>query len=79
MAELLLDRGADPHAPDQEFRSPLHMAAQRGHVDFVRLLLDRGADASLKDVFFRTCLHEAVMRGHSEVTRAIVQVRSMWH
>ncbi len=33
--------GADPNAPNPDFKSPLHLAASRGKPDLLRLLLDR--------------------------------------
>lgn len=33
--------GADPNAPNPDFKSPLHLAAARGKPDLLRLLLDR--------------------------------------
>lgn len=41
-------------------RTPLHWAAQHGHVEVVRTLIDNGADVNAKDVFGRTPLHLAV-------------------
>lgn len=41
---LLLARGADPNARQQNGVTPLHGAASHGDVDAARLLLDAGAD-----------------------------------
>ena len=41
---LLLERGADVHAPNTRGRTPLHVAARRGATDTARLLLSLGAD-----------------------------------
>ena len=35
----------------QHQRTPLHWAAEGGHVDTVRMLNDKGADTNIKDVF----------------------------
>jgi RNA polymerase sigma factor (sigma-70 family) len=45
VAELLLDRGADPDATDSAYDgwTPLHLAIHRGHDDIRALLLARGA------------------------------------
>jgi cytohesin len=36
--------GADPNARDEEGRSPLHLAAERGHLEAIDALVDAGAD-----------------------------------
>lgn len=41
-------------------RTPLHWAAQHGHVEVVRTLIDNGANVNARDVFGRTPLHLAV-------------------
>src|SRR5207248_1602581 len=67
---VLLDRGADPNAVTKGDRStPLHRAAQRGHVAIVSLLLAKGAaaDGGWKPKEFAppmTPLHFAVHEGH---------------
>ncbi|KAA0170630.1 hypothetical protein FNF28_01392 [Cafeteria roenbergensis] len=46
--ELLLDRGADLEATDDDGSTALVFAASGGHKDTVELLLDRGADLELR-------------------------------
>ncbi len=46
-------------------RTPLHWAAQHGHVEVVQTLIDNGADVNAQDVFGRTPLHLAV--GHPRI------------
>ena len=54
---LLLERGADVHAPNTRGRTPLHVAARRGAADTARLLLDHGAAAAARDGGGATPLH----------------------
>ncbi|KAG8746717.1 hypothetical protein FRC10_004021 [Ceratobasidium sp. 414] len=50
--QLLLDgQPSLVNARDEFDYTPLHLAADRGHLNIVRLLLSRGADASLKVTF----------------------------
>ena len=37
------------YSPHQ--KTPLHLAAGKGHVDIVRYLVDKGADLNIKDTF----------------------------
>lgn len=46
---ILVRYRADPNVTDNHLRTPLHRAAQFGHVDAVRLLLRLGADPNAKD------------------------------
>jgi ankyrin repeat protein len=65
----LLDRGVDPNKRDaNDHRSPLQLAAVRGHLDLVKLLLDKGADIRQA----HEALHEAAYQGHTEVMRELL-------
>jgi ankyrin repeat protein len=67
-AALLLDRGADINAVDEEFRStPLGFAARWGQRRMVRLLLDRGADPALAGADWATPLAWARKKGHAKI------------
>lgn len=46
---MLVDAGADVNAQDRRLRTPLHRAAQYGHVDIVQYLLKTGANPNSKD------------------------------
>ena len=46
---LLVERGADVHAPNTRGHTPLHVAARRGAADTAQLLLDHGAAAAARD------------------------------
>ena len=54
---LLVERGADVHAPNTRGHTPLHVAARRGAADTAQLLLDHGAAAAARDCGGATPLH----------------------
>ena len=49
ICEMLLEAGADLHAPDGDDETPLHWAAKHGPVEALEFLLSRGARTDLKD------------------------------
>jgi len=53
--------------------TPLHLASQERHVEFVRLLVEHGADRAAQDKDGWTPLHRASERGHVEVARILVE------
>eukprot|EP00525_Craspedostauros_australis_P002785 CAMPEP_0198117540 /NCGR_PEP_ID=MMETSP1442-20131203/18503_1 /TAXON_ID= /ORGANISM="Craspedostauros australis, Strain CCMP3328" /LENGTH=301 /DNA_ID=CAMNT_0043775611 /DNA_START=41 /DNA_END=946 /DNA_ORIENTATION=+ len=60
--KMLLDKGdQDPNTLDDYGQTPLHLAADRGHVDCATVLLDAGADIHLSDDDGFTPLHLAVI------------------
>jgi ankyrin repeat protein len=48
VAELLLERGADPNVQDGNNNTPLHLALQSGLVERAELLA-RGTDSNARD------------------------------
>jgi ankyrin repeat protein len=62
IARLLLQRGLDVHAKDNDNDTPLHSAALNGTLEIARVLLDHGANANVKNKQGRTPLHQ-VARG----------------
>lgn len=49
LVALLIANGTDLNAEDIMGRTPLHIAAEDGHLDEVRLLITHGADVQAKD------------------------------
>ena len=49
VVKLLLERGAQPNAQNDEGRTPLHIASQEGAVDVVQCLLAAGANVNVRD------------------------------
>ncbi len=47
IVKLLLDKGADPNAPDRTGSTPLMVAAQQGNLKYVQRFLSAGGDPTL--------------------------------
>lgn len=67
LAQLFLERGADPNKPQMEGIRPLHSAVHRGQREMVELLLRYGADPTLATDDGRTALDIAATEGKEEI------------
>jgi ankyrin repeat protein len=70
LARLLLDRGVDVNAQDQNHAMPLLLAAERHMDDIAQILLERGADPNAKNIWGKTPLHlllERNINDHDDV------------
>ncbi|KAJ6099059.1 hypothetical protein N7467_000594 [Penicillium canescens] len=61
---LLRHPGVSIEAQDNNLRTPLYLAATRGHIKAVRLYLEQGAAVYVKDRYRSTPLAAAVRNGH---------------
>ena len=66
------ENGTDVNARTQLLRTPLHIAALKGHFILVQLLLRKGADPNLKDSEQNTPLHLAASMGHAETVSCLL-------
>ena len=64
---LLLQNGADVNAQDDYGVTPLHVAAEKGHLGMVSLLLSHGASPGARNEFGETPLHLAREHGHQKI------------
>ena len=74
LVEALLEEdaaGATVDAQDEEGRSALMWASNRGHEDALRLLLARGARQELQDEDGRAALHFAAGKGRADIVRLL--------
>jgi ankyrin repeat protein len=72
--KLLLVKGIDSEFRDGvEKRTPLHLAAAKGHEAIARLLLEKEADVESKDTYNRTPLSLAARDGHESVVKLLLE------
>eukprot|EP01101_Sappina_pedata_P012196 TRINITY_DN8335_c0_g1_i1.p1 TRINITY_DN8335_c0_g1~~TRINITY_DN8335_c0_g1_i1.p1 ORF type:complete len:411 (-),score=125.38 TRINITY_DN8335_c0_g1_i1:72-1304(-) len=66
-------KGGDLNARDERTGdTPLIIACENGHLDFVRELLRLGVSLNLADCEGRTALHKTVLKGNTDILRALL-------
>ncbi|XP_047244618.1 ankyrin repeat domain-containing protein 6b isoform X3 [Girardinichthys multiradiatus] len=68
----LINKGAKV-AVTKYGRSPLHLAAYKGHLEVVRILLKAGCDLDIQDDGEQTALHRAAVVGNTDIISALIQ------
>ncbi|XP_004388476.1 ankyrin repeat domain-containing protein 6 isoform X1 [Trichechus manatus latirostris] len=68
----LINKGAKV-AVTKHGRTPLHLAANKGHLSVVRILLKAGCDLNIQDDGDQTALHRATVVGNTEIISALIQ------
>ncbi|KAI4377359.1 hypothetical protein MLD38_014999 [Melastoma candidum] len=69
----LLRRGLDPNEPDNNGRTPLHIAASKGSENCTMLLLDYGANPNKRDSDGSVPVWEAMVGSHEAVVNLLVE------
>jgi len=69
---LLISKGADVNAKDEEDKTPLHHAAEVGEIQVVQLLIKAGADLNIKDKDGESPADCARSNWHTDVVRLLV-------
>ncbi|KFO06561.1 Ankyrin repeat domain-containing protein 6, partial [Balearica regulorum gibbericeps] len=57
----------------QHGRTPLHLAAHKGHLHVVQVLLKAGCDLDIQDDGDQTALHRAAVVGNTDVIASLIQ------
>jgi len=73
VAELLIDKGADVDAKNQNCETPLHLAAMYCKTELAELLIEKGADVNAKDGAGCTPLDYTIGRGGHKDTADLLR------
>uniref|UniRef100_A0A8C8TTI8 Ankyrin repeat domain 6 n=1 Tax=Peromyscus maniculatus bairdii TaxID=230844 RepID=A0A8C8TTI8_PERMB len=68
----LINKGAKV-AVTKHGRTPLHLAANKGHLSVVQILLKAGCDLDVQDDGDQTALHRATVVGNTEIITALIR------
>jgi len=73
LPELLIDKGADVNAKNNDGNTALHEAARFGYLEIVRKILDKGADVNMENNDGFTPLHSASASGFVKVAELLIE------
>ena len=73
IVELLLSYGANIHACNIDWSTPLHMATFHGHMEIIRCLVERRVNLNNSDQQGNTALHLAVIKNNYEAASLYVE------
>lgn len=80
MVQLLLDSKADVNAATDSRRTPLHYAAQKGHINIMKVLIRQGADVNATETKLReTPLHRAAASGSAQCVELLLEQKADLH
>ncbi|KAM5163716.1 ankyrin repeat domain-containing protein 6 [Mantella aurantiaca] len=68
----LINKGAKV-AVTKHGRTPLHLAAHKGHLNVVQILLKAGCELNIQDDGHQTALHRAAVVGNSDILAILIQ------
>ncbi|OWY98570.1 hypothetical protein PHMEG_00030633, partial [Phytophthora megakarya] len=72
MVSLLLARGIDVDAHNEDGWTALHNAVHNGHTDIILALLEGGADVGARSNNGNTALHLAAFNGNTDVVKLLL-------
>ena len=61
------------NAKNKESLTPLHIAAEKGHIEFVKMLVAYGAKVNILTNKYESPLHLAARNGHCEVAEILAK------
>ncbi|CEM19441.1 unnamed protein product [Vitrella brassicaformis CCMP3155] len=68
-----LEQGLNPNrCRDEDGRTPLHAAAEGGHLRLTQVMLESGASTDVQSWLGNTPLHSAAVKGHLDIVRLLV-------
>jgi ankyrin repeat protein len=69
---MLLDAGADVNGKDDNGRTALMAACEKGLIENVKILMERGGDVDLADQGGKTAMDYAVTGGHDDLVMVLL-------
>ncbi|KAL1436839.1 hypothetical protein MTO96_049239 [Rhipicephalus appendiculatus] len=70
--ELLLRKNANINEKNEEYLTPLHIAASKSHLDVVDILIKNGAKVNALDSLGQTALHRCSREGNVQACRLLL-------